>query len=130
MIILDTDVLIEIMDKRSDKWMELVKSLAESGNEVVTTPINLHEILYGLFKVGRDDIIDKVMELNVIEFSKKDAYLSSKLEVEMEKRGRKVARLDCMIAAMALNRDAYLYTLNIKHFTGFEEFNLRLFGKT
>jgi len=48
----------------------------------------------------------------------------------MEKGGRKVARLDCMIAAIAINRDAYLYTLNTKHFTGFEEFRLKLFKQT
>ncbi len=127
MIILDTDVLIEIMDKKSKRSMELIRNIADSGEEVYTTSINLHEILYGLFKLGREEVAKVVMELNIIEYNKEDARLSSKLEVEMEKRGRKIARLDCMIAAIAINRNAYLYTLNTKHFMGFEEFGLKLY---
>lgn len=129
MIILDTDVLIEIMDKKSRRGAELIKNIADSGEEIVITSINLHEILYGLFKIDREDVVKRVLELSVIEYNKEDARLSSKLEVEMEKRGRKVARLDCMIVAIAINRDAYLYTLNTRHFTGFEELGLRLFKK-
>ena len=127
MIILDTDVLIEIMDKKSKRATELIRIIADSGEEVATTSINLHEILYGLLKIGREGVTKRVLELNIVEYNKEDARLSSILEVEMEKRGRKVARLDCMIAAIAINRDAYLYTLNTKHFTGFEEFGLKLF---
>ena len=127
MIILDTDVLIEIMDKKSKRATELIRIIADSGEEVATTSINLHEILYGLFKMGREKKKKKVLELDIVEYNKEDARLSSILEVEVEKRGGKVARLDCMIAAIAINRDAYLYTLNTKHFTGFEEFGLKLF---
>ena len=119
MTIIGTDVLIEIMDKKSERGMELIRNIADSGEELYTTSINLHEILYGLFKLGREGIAKEVMELNIVEYNKEDARLSSKLEVEMEKRGRKIARLDCMIAAIAINRNAYLYTLNTKHFMGF-----------
>ena len=66
------------------------------------------------------------MELHRI-YNKEDDRLSSKLEVEMKKRGRRIARLDCMITAIAINRNVCLYTLNTKHFKGFEEFGLKLY---
>ncbi len=44
--------------------------------------------------------------------------LSSKLEFDLGKRGRRIARTDSMIAAIAINRKLKLYTFNKKHFEG------------
>ncbi len=44
--------------------------------------------------------------LDVVEFTKDDAVLASKLEVETGKNGKKVPRFDAMIAAVAINRGA------------------------
>ncbi len=40
MIILDTDVLIEIMDKKSKKGEELLKRIVESGKDICITAID------------------------------------------------------------------------------------------
>jgi predicted nucleic acid-binding protein len=48
MIVLDTDVLIEVFDKKSVKGDDVLRRLDKSGEDVATTVINLHEILYGL----------------------------------------------------------------------------------
>ena len=53
MIVLDTDVLIEILDKKSKRGSQAFDRLLESGEEVTTTSTNLHEILYGLHKYGK-----------------------------------------------------------------------------
>lgn len=45
MIVLDTDVLIEIFDKKSVVGEDILAEV--EGYEVATTSINLHEILYG-----------------------------------------------------------------------------------
>jgi len=44
----DTDVLIEILDRRSVKGEKALEKLVESGESVCITVINLHEVLYGL----------------------------------------------------------------------------------
>gem|GEM_PF-5675101 len=54
--------------------------------------------------------------MEAIDYTKKDAILSAKLEVEAKRKGKKVVRMCCMIAAMAINRGAKIYTFNKKHY--------------
>lgn len=69
MIILDTDILIEIIDKRSEKGDEALKRILERGEEIGITVISLHEILYGLQKYAKP--VREVLLLPVIDFTKK-----------------------------------------------------------
>ncbi|MEM2341051.1 MAG: PIN domain-containing protein [Candidatus Bathyarchaeia archaeon] len=52
MIVLDTDVLIEIFDRQSARGDEALRKLIERGEAVATTVINLHEF-YMLLKSMR-----------------------------------------------------------------------------
>ena len=122
MIIIDTDVLIEIFDKESVKGEEALKKLERSGEDIAITSLNLHEILYGHHKAGKK--IKGILLINTIEFNKKDAELSAKLEIDAKKKGRMISRIDAMIAAIALNRKAKIYTFNKKHFQRFNQIRL------
>lgn len=122
MIIVDTDVIIEIFDRKSEKGDIALKKLENSGEDIAITSINLHEILYGHYK--RNKKIKDIFQLNTIEFNKKDAELSAKLEFQLEKKGKKVSRIDTMIAAIAINRKAKLFTFNKKHFQVFNKIKL------
>ena len=124
MIILDTDVMVEIMDKKSRKGEEILRRIEKVGEEIAITSITLHEILYGIYKYEKK-VPEELLQLETIEFMPKDAILSAKLELDAERKGKKVTRMDCMIAAIVMNRNAKLYTLNEKHFEVFE--NLLLF---
>ncbi len=125
MIVLDTDVLIEIMDKKSKKGEELLKRVLESGEDICITAINLHEILYGLYKYAKP--VEEVLGLHVISYTKDDAVLAAKLELEMEKKGISIRRTDAMIAAIVINNEAKLYTSDLKHFKPLEPLGLKLF---
>ena len=125
MILLDTDVLIEILDKESQKGDGLLASLEEAGEDVGTSSINLHELLYGLKKYSRSEA--KLAQLRVVPYAKEDAELSSHLELAAEKRGTAVRRLDSMIAAIAINRTARLSTFDAGHFEQFAKDGLELF---
>ena len=122
MIIVDTDVLIEIFDKESNKGEIALKKLEESGEEVAITALNLHEILYGHYKIGKK--IKGIYQINTIEYNKKDAEISAKLEIEAEQKGKIIPRIDTMIAAIALNRNAKIYTFNKKHFESLKKVKL------
>ena len=124
MIILDTDVLIEIMDRKSKKSHEILKEIEDAEEDIAITSLTLHEILYGLYKY-RKRIPEELLKLETIEYSQKDALLSAKLEAEAERKGKKITRIDCMIAAIEINKGAKLCTLNKKHFEVFD--NLSLF---
>lgn len=126
MIILDTDALIEILQKGSKKGDQIFRILKNSHEEIATTSLNLHEIVYGLIKNQSLNIMAELAGFRAIGFTKSDAMLSAKMEFELERKGMKTARLDCMIAAIAINKGAKLCTLNTKHFKRFEKFGLKL----
>ena len=125
MIVLDTDVLIEIFDKRSQKGDEALTKVLESGDGVSTTAINLHEITYGLRKYARP--VSGVLQLPVLDYTKEDANLSAKIKLEAERAGRAIRRTDAMIAAVAISHGAKLYTHDLKHFGPLEAQGLTLF---
>ncbi len=123
MIILDTDVLIEIFDKKSTKGDIALKKIEDAGEDIAITSLNLHEILYGIQKYGKKNKV-KIDQLETIEYNRDDAHLSAKLEVECEKKGQKVARIATKIAAIAINKNAKIYTFNQKHFQVFSGLSL------
>jgi len=125
MIILDTDILIEIFDKKSKTGDEALKRILESGEDISITAINLHEILYGLQKYAKP--VREVLRLPVLNFTKRDANLSAKIELEAESRGTPIRRTDAMIAAITLNNGASLYTLDLQHFQPLKALGLKLF---
>lgn len=124
MILLDTDVLIEIFDRNSKRGVEALRRIEESGEDIVITSLNLHELLYGLYKYAAKEKINRVLILSAIEFRKEDAELSAKLEIELEKEGKKITRFDSMIAAIAINRKFKLFTYNRKHFENVDTLEL------
>jgi len=125
MIVLDTDVLIEIFDKKSGRGDEALAKIIGSGDSPSTTAINLHEIKYGLQKYARP--VKEVLQLPVLGYKKEDAQLSAKIELEAEKTGTPVRRTDAMIAAVTINNGARLYTLDLRHFQPLRALGLRLF---
>jgi len=125
MIVIDTDVLIEILDKKSEKGDEALKQILQSEEEICTTVINIHEILYGLHKYGNP--VKEILLLPVLNYVKKDVVLSSKIELEAEERGNSIRRTDAMIAAITINNGAALYTFDLKHFSPLKALGLKLF---
>lgn len=125
MIIIDSDVLIEILDKKSAKGDEALQLILQSGEEIFITAITLHEILYGLRK--HEKSAKDLLLLPILGYSKKDAMLSSKIEYETEKKGTPTSRIDTMIAAIAINNQSKLYSFNLKHFNSMKPFGLKLF---
>jgi len=125
MIILDTDVLVEIFDRTSTKGEEILQRLLKTGEDITTTAINLHEILCSMQKFAAP--VKETLLLPVLDYTKKDAALSSKLEQEGERRGTTVGRVDAMMAAIAMNNGAALYTLDLKHYNGFKSLGLKFF---
>jgi len=98
LILLDTDVLIEIFEKGSRKGDEAIQKIEELGEDIVITSLNLHEPLYGLYKHAGAKKLNKVyaklLLLEILEFEKRHARLSARLEAESERKGRELARLD------------------------------------
>lgn len=121
MIILDTDVLIEIFDKHSSQGENAFEKLMNAGEDIAISSLTLHEMSYGLQKYGKKHV-PELEKLEIIPFSKDDAILSATLECDYEKNG--LSRIDSMIAASTINRKAKLYTFNQKHFKSLSRLQL------
>ena len=52
---------------------------------------------------------------------------ASKIEFEVEKKGKIACRTDAMIAAITINNGAKLYTFNIKHFKALQDLGIELY---
>ncbi len=115
MIILDSDILIEIYDKKSTSGEMLLKKIEESGDNFYTTAINIQEVLYGLLKYARQT--EHILQFPTIDYSKEDAKLAAELEWKTEIKGKKMDRADAIVAAISINHNAKLYTNNKKHFS-------------
>jgi tRNA(fMet)-specific endonuclease VapC len=125
MIVVDTDVLIEIFDKKSEKGDEALKKIVESGESVSITVMNLHEVLYGLHKYAKP--VKDVLRLPVLNYTKEDARLAANIELQLERKGITVRRTDAIVASIVINNKASLYTLDLKHFEPMKAFGLKLF---
>ena len=123
MIIIDTDVLIEILDKKSDVGQIFYEKIKSSKHDISITVITLHEILYGFLKYQKAS--NQILEFHILEYNKKEAELSAKLEIEIEKQGTKIPRTDAMIAAIAINNNAILFSRD-NHFSKLIPLGLKL----
>jgi tRNA(fMet)-specific endonuclease VapC len=124
MIVLDTDILIEIFDKKSEIGEEALQRIVGVGESLAMTAVNLHEIIYGFQKYGKS--VGEVKQLPVLAYTKEDAILAATLELKAEKKGTPILRTDAMIAAMVINNGAKLFTLDLKHFGPLETLGLKL----
>jgi predicted nucleic acid-binding protein len=125
LISIDSDVLIEILDRKSLKGDQALEQITESKEEAGTCVISLHEVLYGLHKYGKP--VKELLLLPILSYTKKDAVLASRIELEVEKKGKIACRTDAMIAAITINNGAKLYTFNLNHFEAFQELGLELY---
>ena len=124
LILLDTDVIIRALDKKSDKEEVLMLRIIESGEECCTSSVNMREVLYGIEKYSKDSHL--VRQIPTLGYNKNDSELSAVLELSAERKGRPVPRTDAIVASVAINNGCSLYTLD-DHFEAFTDNGLKLF---
>jgi predicted nucleic acid-binding protein len=123
LIIIDTDVLIEVSDTLSKKGNSIYQKIIASGDDVALISITMYEALYGLTKYSKP--FHHLFSFPVYEFANEDAQRATKLDLDLDKKGRKIKRTDIMIASIAINKGAALYTFD-KDFQSLEDFGLSL----
>ena len=124
MILLDSDIIIEVLDENSGKGEALMHKIIQSGEEYCTSSVNMYEVLYGIEKYSKDSRL--VLQLSTLEYTKKDSELSTVLELSAERKGRSIPRMDTIVASIAINNGCSLYTLD-ERFEVFTDNGLKLF---
>jgi predicted nucleic acid-binding protein len=124
LIVLDTDVLIKILNKKSLQGQEIYERLEKNGGHFGITSITLYETLYFFMKQKMKP--PPIHLLQVCGFSKQDAQKAAELEIELENRGVKVEATVLIISSIVINKGASLCSLNEK-FNELKSVGLKLF---
>jgi predicted nucleic acid-binding protein len=126
LIILDTNVLSELMQKAPDPsvvgWLD--RQPAES---VWITSITLFEARLGLallpsgrrrqaLELAFEELLAEDLEERVLDFDRSAAEAPAVLAAERQQNGRTVDMRDTQIAGIVIARRAALATRNVKHF--------------
>lgn len=126
MIILDTNVLSEVMNKTSDgrvrAWIE------NNESNLALSVIVIAEIAYGIERIRPAERSEK-LEIafdgirkryagHILPFDDLSALVYGKITGSAARRGQQISMADGLIAATALRYNAAIATRNIRHFAG------------
>jgi len=118
LIILDTDVLVNILQKknRGEQWTDFLKD-----KSIALTSITAFELFLGAELSNKHDqnmkaIQSLVQQFPVLPFSIKSAYLAGGIFSHLQKKGQMIELNDIYIAAITLEHNAELATDNINHY--------------
>ena len=116
MIVLDTDVLVEVLRKRP-AVVARISELREDGHELATTSINEAEVLRGRQASADLAIAVKILDgLVTVPFGPRAARRYGRLMHGLDRAGRPIPVADGLIAAATLEAGAALLTGNVRHF--------------
>ncbi len=124
MLILDTSILIEIeRENKKVKDVLYTYSRTHSGIPYITS-LTYAEFLYGFLKIHKKQKALEILDLyELLAPTKKSAGLIAELKYTLEKKGITIQLADIFIAAIVLEHDAVLATMD----TDFKKIeNLRL----
>lgn len=117
--LLDTNICIELIRKKSDK---LVKQLTDLRvGDVGVSTITVAELQFGALK-SRDPeqnllaLEQFLFPLAIADFGYDAAAAYGQLRAQLERKGMSIGSMDLLIAAHALSLDLTLVTNNTKEF--------------
>jgi predicted nucleic acid-binding protein len=125
MVIIDTDVLIKCL-KKDEQHLNEVTELLQSKSAAIT-PVQLSEV-YGHTLPEELPLVGAFFELfEFKQFNRKVSELAGEFLHQYKPYYPQLTISDCLVAAVAAEAEAEIYTLHPKHFPMTE---VRLYHKT
>lgn len=125
---LDSNVLIEILNRNSERGKQAVKRLEQSRDpDILMSSLVFEEVQFGILKYQQIDSLPEFHLLNqfpVVDFTKQDAITAARIENQMEEIGKKKPRGDVLIAATVISNGGTLFTYNTKHYENIDQLSL------
>ncbi len=109
MILLDTDILVEIERNNEEVITKLSQVRAEYPGEVSITSAVYSEFLFGYLKKNKQIPSDFDL-LEVIDFDKESAKIFAEKKKELEQQGTPIPSFDLITASCALANGATVVT--------------------
>ena len=115
LVLLDTTVLIDILRGRPEAIQRLAH-LRRRGDRVITSPINVDEIVRGV-RPDEQAVVDRLFAgIEVVPIQLSEGVASGNWRRDFASRGTTLSQADCLIAAVAVSHSAQLATGNPKDF--------------
>lgn len=117
MKVLDTTFLIDLLNGVPE-----TRAFFEMEADLLTTQINMYEILVGLFykKVSPRKILEAkelFKDIRVIPLDDEGAINAAKIDAELTSKGQIIEDCDCLVAGIAFSRNINtIITRNVKDF--------------
>jgi len=122
MMLLDTNVCIEIMNGRPAVVRERFDRALEQGTSLLVSSISSFELWYGAEWSGRREFNRERLghffsgDVEELPFEAGDAVRAGEVRALLEKRGTPIGPYDTLIAGQALARGLVLVTHNVGEF--------------
>lgn len=126
MLVLDTNILIELATHNS-KIVKFLQNLLEKfpSKPYITAP-NYSEFLYGYMKKDfkkQEIAISFLEQYNLLNTSKESSKLFAKIKYHLEKSGQTIPLFDILIASIVVDKRGVLVTLD-EHFKNIDGFKV------
>ena len=127
-LILDSDVIIDHLNSKSDYLSSIISLSAE---DLFISVITWSEIVYGIrrsnnsvkaIKYFTEFLID--LSIKTLEFDQQIAKNFVSLKIALEKKGSRIGDFDLIIGSTAIVHDLVLVTKNYKHFSRLADIRL------
>ncbi len=114
-ILLDTSVLVEF-SRRREPATSRVRALLASGDDIGVCGINITEFLSGVAVEKRQQWERFFATLSYWDITRPVASKAGYFRYEYAKKGQPLSTQDTMIAAVAYEQNATIFTGNVKDF--------------
>lgn len=118
MLILDTNILIELAKGNKNVKGFIFNLVKESSNSVFITSLNYTEFIYGCLNKGaqkQGQAVNFLEQFTVLNTSKQSSLIAAKIKRELGKKGKLIPIFDILIASITIDQKAALVTFD-EHF--------------
>jgi tRNA(fMet)-specific endonuclease VapC len=119
-VLLDTDTFSEIIKAKNPSVLRKASEYRQQFRRYTISAITLTEIVKGLQKRDRQDLIQELLQRlaneELLPLDRDAAVVAGRIYGELEKAGQTIGRADPLIAGIALIHNLTLVTGNTKHF--------------
>jgi hypothetical protein len=113
--LLDTNIIIDAINNKRNRSAALV-GLAEQGNTLACTPVNIAEVYAGVRPKEEQKTADLLRSLQFYPITFPVSELAGRLKHQYAQKGRPLTLMDTLIAAVAIYYHLTLITDNAKDF--------------
>ena len=115
-VLIESSAIIDYL-----KGNKKVEEVILNSEDFYISSLTVYEILLG--KVKESEILDFLSAFKIINLTRKDAIIGSKIYKKLKDKGKLIGNFDILISAQAINRRLTLVTRDSDFLKVKEEFN-------